>query len=75
MSKEELIKLIETLEFDEIIDIKMSYKKKKENIWNDEYEIKTICFDNDLEEKMYSIKDNLEYRISDLYNAILKKEE
>ena len=75
MNKEELIKLIETLEFDEIIDIKMSYKKKKEKRWNDEYEIKTICFGNDLEEKMYSIKNNLEYRISDLYNAILKKEE
>lgn len=68
MDKEELIKLIETLEFDEIIDIKMSYKKKKENRLNDEYEIKTICFGNDLEE-------NLKYRISDLYNAILKKEE
>ena len=75
MNKEELIKLIETLKFDEIIDIKIFYKKKKENRWNYEYEIKTICFGNDLEEKMNSKKDNLEYRINDLYDAILKKEE
>lgn len=52
MSKEEFIKLLGTLEFEELRCATISYYKKKPNNYsyeNEDYSPKTICIGTDLE--------------------------
>jgi len=52
MSKEELIKLLETLDFEELRCATINYYKKKPNNYSygdEDYNPKTICIGTDLE--------------------------
>ena len=76
MSKEEFIKLLDTLEFKELRCATISYYKKKPNNYsygNEDYNPKTICIGTDLEKLIneehsyaYNLFEETMRRINDL---------
>lgn len=76
MSKEELIKLLETLDFEELRCATISYYKKKPKksplYYEDteDYNPKTICIGTNLENLINEYYTNINYRIDDLYKSI-----
>lgn len=75
MNKEEFIKLIETLEFEELRCANISYYKKKPSRYNygdEDVDPKTICIGTDLERLISDNEKCNHYRFNDLYSEIEK---
>ena len=73
MSKEEFIKLIETLEFEELRCATISYYKKKPSKYgyNDEdYNPKTICVNTNLESLINEYYENVNNKINNIYREL-----
>lgn len=78
MNKKEFIKLIETIDFEELRCATISYYKKKPNqysSYNEDYKPKTICIGTDLEKLIneehsytYHLFEETIRRINDLEN-------
>ena len=77
MSKEELIKLLETLDFEELRCATISYykkKPKKSTLYYEEtedYNPKTICIGTNLESLINENYENLNWKINELGRKIL----
>ena len=76
MSKEELIKLLETLDFEELRCATISYykkKPKKSTLYyedTEDYNPKTICIGTDLERLINENYENLNWKINQLGGTI-----
>ena len=76
MSKEELLKLLETLDFEELRCATISYykkKPKKSTLYyedTEDYNPKTICIGTDLERIINENYENLNWKINELGRTI-----
>lgn len=78
MSKEELLKLLETLDFEELRCATISYYKKKKPKKSplyyeetEDYNPKTICIGTNLESLINENYENLNWKINELSKIIL----
>lgn len=73
MNKEEFIKLIETLDFEELRCATISYYKKKPNkycSYNEDYNPKTICIGTDLERLINEYSEHNRHQTNEIYKII-----
>lgn len=75
MNKEELIKMIETLNFEEVRCMTLSYYKEKPSKYNygsEDINPKTICIGTDLERLIHENAEYSRQRHNELYREIEK---
>lgn len=73
MTKEEFIKLIETLEFEELKNATITYCKKKPSSYNygdSDIQPRTICINGDLENRINEVTSYQNDRISRLFDRV-----
>lgn len=79
MNKEEFIKLLETLDFEELRCATISYHKKKPKkntlYWEEteDYNPKTICIGTNLESLINENYENLNWKINEIYRDLSKE--
>lgn len=78
MSKEQLLKILETLDFEEIKCMTLSYYKKKPSQYNygdNDCNPKTICIGTDLEKLINEYRGYQNQEIQEIYRELEKLKE
>lgn len=72
MNKEEFIKLIETLDFEELESATINYYKKKPNnySYDKDHSLKTICIGTDLEKLIEAERSHTNYLLEETMRRI-----
>lgn len=63
MKKQELIKLIESIDFEQVKGFRLNYLKEKQNRFNESNEIETLCYGEDFINYMQREMSHMHQRI------------